>query len=828
LSAELLIRDPLGERALAAADFPVSVGGPGNTITLAGLPAEPRAWIALHDGQLFLQPEAAGVRLLCNGVPLTRSTWLRDGDVVDAGTGRLRLRLLGDHRVIEVEDGSAGNLTLPPVPDGAEVVIGGGNDADERIEAVAFRRPAETTRQRRSPRAMAASLLAVALLVPVLWFLWTGRSVEVITQPAADVVRLHGGFPALRTGTRHFLRPGNYELVAERRGYEPLRRPVKVSDARGQRFEFKLQKLPGRLRVETPVTAEVAIDGKPAGRAPGEFKLHPGRHAVVVTAERYLPFQSDVAIAGEDRQQVLQAQLVPAWATLTVLSEPAGAEVRVGGKARGTTPAKLDLAAGSHRVAILHAGFKEWVSDVQIVANQPQTLGPVRLGLPDARLFVRSNPAGANLSVGGAYRGRTPADIDVRPETPLPMVLAKDGYESATTSVTLAPGERRTLDLTLTPILGELTVQASPADAEVVADGRTLGRVGQTYRLPAATHQIEVRAPGFRSYRTSVTPRPGLPQVIDVRLDEARGAAVTEVAAAPSVAPASGPTPSSPAAAAQGPPAAVIRTKSGQELKLVPAGTFTMGSPRRESGRRANESQRPVELRRRFYLATREVTNAEFRLFRPDHRSGYVGQSTLERDKQPVVAVSWQDAAAYCNWLSKQEGLPAAYESKGGGLVPVVPATTGYRLPTEAEWEWAARANRDGSLRKYPWGDALPVPAGAGNFGDRSAQPLLQQVIDGVDDGNPVTAPVGAFAPNALGFYDLGGNVAEWTGDLYTVQPPASALAVDPFAAGEGKLHVIRGSSWRHATVTELRLAFRDYGDGGRDDVGLRIARYAE
>jgi formylglycine-generating enzyme required for sulfatase activity len=269
------------------------------------------------------------------------------------------------------------------------------------------------------------------------------------------------------------------------------------------------------------------------------------------------------------------------------------------------------------------------------------------------------------------------------------------------------------------------------------------------------------------------------------------------------------------------------RTKAGQELKLVPAGDFTMGSPRREAGRRANEAQRPVSLQRRFYVALREVTNAEFRQFRPEHRSGFIMQTTLDLDRQPVVSVSWQDAAAYCNWLSAQEGLAPAYETKGGKLVPATPVTNGYRLPTEAEWEWIARA-AGGASRKYPWGDSLPVPPGAGNFADRSAQALLPLVLTDYDDGYAATAPVGSFAQNPAGFFDLGGNVAEWTHDLYTVQPAASATAVDPAATGEGSLRVIRGSSWKSSAVTELRLAYRDYGDGRRNDLGFRIARYAQ
>jgi formylglycine-generating enzyme required for sulfatase activity len=222
----------------------------------------------------------------------------------------------------------------------------------------------------------------------------------------------------------------------------------------------------------------------------------------------------------------------------------------------------------------------------------------------------------------------------------------------------------------------------------------------------------------------------------------------------------------------------------------------------------------------------REVTNAEFRRFRPDHRSGFILQSTLELDRQPVVNVGWQDAAAFCNWLSEQEGLAPAYANKGGRLAPVVPATNGYRLPTEAEWEWTARGL--GGMRKYPWGDSLPVPPGAGNFADRSAQALVPLTIPDFDDGFAATAPVGSFAAGPAGLYDLGGNVAEWTHDLYTVQPASTVVAVDPVASGDGPLRVIRGSSWKSSAVTELRLAHRDYGDGKRNDLGFRIARYAQ
>ena len=89
------------------------------------------------------------------------------------------------------------------------------------------------------------------------------------------------------------------------------------------------------------------------------------------------------------------------------------------------------------------------------------------------------------------------------------------------------------------------------------------------------------------------------------------------------------------------------------------------------------KSQRAVELRRRFYFGAREVTNGEFKQFRTQHRSGFVGQNTLELERQPVVNVTWQDAVEYCNWLSQQDGLPAAYENKGGQFTLIVPVDDG-------------------------------------------------------------------------------------------------------------------------------------------------------
>jgi formylglycine-generating enzyme required for sulfatase activity len=194
-----------------------------------------------------------------------------------------------------------------------------------------------------------------------------------------------------------------------------------------------------------------------------------------------------------------------------------------------------------------------------------------------------------------------------------------------------------------------------------------------------------------------------------------------------------------------------------------------------------------------------------------------------------VVNVSWEDAARYCNWLSLQQGLPPAYREVSGTMRPVAPPTTGYRLPSEAEWAYVARVLDRKEPARYPWEGSYPPQARVENYADALIADTLAEVVPGYADGYRGSAPVGSFPASAGGFYDLGGNVAEWTNDFYTVYPgQADRLVTDPTGPQSGEHHTVRGAGWRHGNITELRLSYRDYSRSPRSDLGFRIARYAD
>jgi sulfatase modifying factor 1 len=247
------------------------------------------------------------------------------------------------------------------------------------------------------------------------------------------------------------------------------------------------------------------------------------------------------------------------------------------------------------------------------------------------------------------------------------------------------------------------------------------------------------------------------------------------------------------------------------EMVLVEAGSFQMGST---SGRPNEQPVHSVHITRPFYVAKYAMTFEEYDLFcddtigipRPKDRG-------WGRRGHPLSGVNWYDAVKYCNWLSEKEGLTPCYEVKGK-LTQCDLSANGYRLPTEAEWEYAARGGHKSQGYEY---------AGSNNVDDVGW-------YEGNSGGQ--THPVGQKQPNELGLYDMSGNMWEWCWDWYGKDYYASSPASDPTGPSSGTGVYIadadrarRGGSYREKAVY-LRVAFRG-ADGAtyRGDSTFRLVR---
>ena len=677
-------------------------------------------------------------------------------------------------------------------------------DDDRVIQPVRYRPASASRAGRRRFSAVHGCLLALgALAAAILIFLFTARSVEFQFTPAVESVRVRGG-PALAVGDVHLLLRQRYTLSAQATGYHPLELPVDIGPERNQSFAFELVPLPGRVAIVTePAGANVTVDGKPLGQTPlADVPIAAGERQFQFALPRYQPLDLNVVIEGRDRPQSVDASLPPNWGDITIATQPPGASVLIDDVDTGlVTNGVVPIPAGEHDIRLTLPGHKSHRQRLLVSARERRTLPTVRLQQADGALVVRTNPSGAGVTLNGQFQGEAPVSIALQSGQSFEVQAFKGGFAPRTVGVTVRPGETRTLNLDLQALTGRLVIAADPPQAQLFVDGRSVGDANQTLTLPVRPHRLEIRLDGYAGYSREIQPRSGLTQEVKVKLltlEEARLAALRPE----------------------------IVTAQGQRLKLFEPGPIILGASRREPGRRANESLREVALSRLFYLGIHEITNAQFKVFASGHESGAYEDQRLNKDEQPVVEVSWHDAALYCNWLSEQDNLPPFYAAEFGKVVGFNPRATGYRLPAEAEWAWVARHLPDSTeLLRFPWGPALPPPARHGNYADRAAAHLVGRIIFGYNDNYAVAAPVGTFPPNAKGIFDLGGNVAEWTHDFYK-HPPEPQTG--PLGPDQGEYHVIRGSSWMHGTSTDLRLSFRDYGIDGRRDVGFRIARFAE
>ena len=246
----------------------------------------------------------------------------------------------------------------------------------------------------------------------------------------------------------------------------------------------------------------------------------------------------------------------------------------------------------------------------------------------------------------------------------------------------------------------------------------------------------------------------------------------------------------------------VVNPRDGAEMVWIPAGEFMMGCSAEEVEwayrwakktvddvakcepyRDATPAHR-VRITKGFWMYRHEVTNAQYwklKWRRRWLRAEVEGRSLCGR-RQPVVLVTWDDCRAYCAWA-------------------------GGKLPTEAQWEYACRAV---STTRFWWGESETEAGRCANVADRAGKLILGfKFIFDTDDGQAISAPVGSYAANRFGLYDMIGNVCEWCSDWYDEGYYAKSPSEDPAGPAEGTLRVVRGGSWDYRPF-DARSAFRN------------------
>jgi formylglycine-generating enzyme required for sulfatase activity len=791
-------------REFSDRDLPLSIGSGAEAHIHLPAGQAVAAHIADSRGHLFLQPAAESSRVYHNNTLISASVWIKSGDCIRVAGTAIHFRILGDRVEISVSPDQDNMLTPPPAPASAAAAHRAAESGKRQLPRAAA--PATRSPGDKKMRYLIGGTLL--LLLAAAAFVLAARGIEVSVSPAPEKMSISGFPPVFKFGSRYLALKGEYTVRATRQGYQELATTIMVTDSGPNQFHLALKRLPGSVAIvsKPAAGAKVFIDDLLMGATPlSDLEIPAGEHRLRLVKEDYLPIEQIIQVEGLGRQQRFDFVLSPAWAEVVLVSDPAGAWVFAGETELGRTPVTIRLAAGKHLLTLRKEKFSAAEISLEVDAGGRYTPKVVTLTPAPATVMVKSSPTGAAVSVDGDFKGTTPVSLSLSAEEQHEISLRLSGHQEKKSSITLAPGISKELSFTLPPEYGIIFLTTEPADAELLIDGQVHGPATGRLRLSATKHILTVRAKGYKTARQTVTVSKAFSQQLDIRLKPVTAPSTPETADKKK-----------------------IITAAGHEMIRLEPAVFMLGASRREPGRRANEQLRQVEISRPFYLAAREVTNDQFRRFKPEHRSGRVGDLSLDGGNRPVVMVSWEEAAAYCNWLSEQEGLEPCYRQENSTMVLVHPVTNGYRLPFEAEWARAARITAGNRPARYPWEGNFPPQTVNGNYGDESASSLLPMVIRNYTDGYPVTAPVASFAANNNGFFDMGGNVSEWCHDFYAPNNPSGtgSREIDPRGPATGTHHVVRGSSWRDSTITELRLSYRSYSRSPKDDLGFRPARY--
>jgi len=643
--------------------------------------------------------------------------------------------------------------------------------------------------------------IVVSLLVVIggLLVLWIGTvrvtTIELFPEEVRSNARisLKQGIGFVQSETVYSLSRETV-ISAVSAGFSTATHKIKPEEE-GDRAQVTLLALPGTIRASTNAADPETrwfIDGKLVSVGSEiSVEVEAGSHRLMADSPYHEPEMYEVSLARGETTQ-LKLVLSPVQGQLEITTSPAGAQVKIDGEIVGKSPLIVPESGGRYSVEISAPDRETLIDNIHVTNRRPNPSRNYQLEPRKGYLVPSLSPKNGMLIIDGK-------EISSRDRLPLSAIkkhnlsYQKAGYFTENAKFSLSSGEERKLTIKLRPEYGLVKITSQP-QAEIWIDSKPAGITPVSLKLSAIRHNIKLKKMGYRTVEKQITPSSKSTRKIQVTLKSEKQLKLEKIKKE-------------------------FMSKAGIKFKMFTPDRILMGAPRHEKGQRANEFQRDVILKKAFYVSLHEVTSAQYAQFK---------KSRASANSLPVTSIGWGDAAAFCNWLSQIDGLTDPfYRFSNGRYVGFNPASKGYRLPSEAEWEWLARKAGQTRQTIFTWGDDLVIPPDSGNFSNTALQGGIQFSASNYNDGFARLAPVGSFKPNKAGLFDLEGNVSEWVHDYYSAIPPRNNdVEYDPLGGTVGYNHVFKGASWRSESLTKLRPAFRGSAYEGSDDVGFRVARY--
>jgi hypothetical protein len=602
---------------------------------------------------------------------------------------------------------------------------------------------------------------------------------------------------------------GVQDLVVQAPGYQAFTMRVTVKDGRGS-ADAKLVAVHAAVAVTArPGTEVIAVDERGRetrlGTVPVDGMLASDNLLTVGTYTMRLEHADCATVTVPDIELVLGRTVkvapvqTPLPGELRVFSVPTGAEVRVNGQAAGQTPATIKSQPSEQalRLEVFLRGYRRVEQEVTLKPKEVRTLnvgtltaesGSVELRLTNAGvrmadLAIRID--GGSVNIGEALAG-APLRVDSLEVGSRMVEIVHPDYEPWRQAVTVRNQETTAVDVELKPKLGTVACETTPAGARVVINGgdrheatfidsRTKAERLTPLQdvLPPGEYTLRFELKGYKAATRTVTVTASRTVQVSALLERQ----------------------------AYAEPSKTWENTLGMRFVSVPRTRvwFCIWVTRVQDF--------AAFVRETGYDATKGMFSFGSDGWKPRGNS-WRSPGFSQGLTHPVCGVNWEDAKAFCRWLT-------AKERREGRLGP----NDEYRLPTDAEWSMAVGLDepsggtpesKNGRIRGvYPWGTQWPPPRGAGNFAGTEVRtsywPSQMMVIEGYSDGYPRTSPVGSFAANRYGLYDMSGNVWQWCEDFYNGSNGRRVLRGGSFTTGvSGNLL----SSFRNTVAPNLRVVF--------------------